>query len=459
MKLAGFFRDQSGQSAVFGALGVLVVVAFVGLAADVGSLRYDEHKLQVAAESAALAAALEVTPCNGTNACSAMRTAAQSALNENGLTGSTVIANCASITTPGLTLMVNNPPCFRGATDPNAGKTGYVEAVVSQTEQTYFARVVGYNNVPLMARAEAQQTSNPNCIYALDQTGGNAITVDLLSSLNATCGGVDESSAPNAFSCNLLAGVHVTSLKIAGGVEQFLCNARPTPHTGVAIPSPADPLAYLPKPAVTACGSSTSPPYYGSASQVVVVLGNATLYPDHAYCGGIVVGPLANVTFMPGTYVIRSAGGGLFGPKGGLQIDLLSSVSGTGVTFYNYGPIGGVNFVASSVTLGQMSLTAPTSGTYAGILFFQDPGNTSPDVIIANSSWNTTLTGAYYFPSSTVTCVASLPSKYSILVAKDITFAVLSFPLGTLNTTTFGNDYSSLANGSPLAGSSAVLVQ
>ena len=456
MRAYRFIKDDSGQSAIFGAIGAVFVVAVVGLAVDVGNLGYGEHKLQAAAESAALAAALEVTSCNGSNACSAMQTAAQSSLNENGVTGSTIATNCATPTSSTLTLMVNNPPCFTGASDPNYGKTGTVEVVLSTTVQTYFARVIGFNNVPLIARAEAAKTNNPNCIYALDQTGGNAITVDALASLNATCGVIDESKASNAFSCNLLAAVHATKLKITGGLETFLCNATPYPTTGATTPSPADPLAWLPTPTVSSCGSSYSSPYHGANGPLLIV-GTATLYPDAAYCGGIVILPTANVTFMPGTYVIRS--GGLLGLQGGLSIDLASSVSGSGVTFYNYGPIGGVNFVAASLTLGKVTLTAPTTGTYTGILFFQDSGNTTPDVIAATSSWNTTLEGAYYFPSSTVTCAVTGPANYNILVAKDIIFAALSFPAGTLSNTSFSSNYSSLVNGSPLSGSGVALVQ
>ncbi len=456
MAIKKFFKDESGQSVVMGTLGMLVVIAVLGLAVDVGSIRYDQHKLQSAAEAVALAGALEVTPCNGTNDCSAMVAAGKSAIAENGLTTASVVTNCSTGGSTGLTLMINNPPCLRGASDPNSGKVGFVETAVSETEQTYFAKLVGYNNIPLLARAEAARTGNPNCIYALDPTGPNAITVDALASLNATCGVVDESSSPYAFSCNLLAAVHVTSLRITGGSEKFLCGTRPQPQTYVPVPVPADPLAYLPKPAVTSCGTSTNSPYYGSPGPLLIV-GKVTLYPDQAYCGGIVLLPTANVTFMPGTYVIRS--GGLLGQQGGLSIDIASTVYGNGVTFYNYGPIGGVNFVASTITLGGVSLTAPTSGTYAGVLFFQDPGNTTPDVIVANSSWNTTLVGAYYFPTALVTCAATLPAKYSVLIAKDIIFAALSFPVGTNSTTTFGNDYSTLATGSPLQGSGSVLVQ
>jgi Flp pilus assembly protein TadG len=456
MKIPSLRTSENGQTTVFAALTLVVLIAFVGIAVDTGSLWYSQHRLQVVAEATALAGALEIQTCLGVSNCAAMQTAAISALTENGMSASTIFTNCASGTGSGVTLTINNPPCLKAAADPNAGNLKFVESVVSTRAPTYFMRILGFNSFPISARAEAIRTGNPNCIYALDRVNGNAITVDALTVLSSTCGVIDESNASNAFSCNLLAAVNVRNLRITGGLQSFLCNSHPAPSTYSPVPNPADPLAWLPKPTVTSCGTSLSSPYNGSPNPLLIV-GSATLYPTQAYCGGIVLLPTANVTFMPGTYVIRS--GGLLGLQGGLSIDLGSQTNGSGVTFYNYGPIGGVNFAASSLTLGRVNLTAPTSGTYAGVLFFQDPSNSTPAVIIANSSWNTTLEGAFYFPGASVTSAATGAAHYNILVAKTIAFTLLSFPLGSLNSSTFANDYSSLANGSPLAGGGAALVQ
>ena len=452
----GLVPSEHGQTTVLAALSLLVIIAFVGLAIDGGSLWYSQHELHVAAEAAALAGALEVTPCLGVADCGAMQTAARTAVTENGIVVNALLANCAKGAESTTSITVNNPPCAQGPADPNYGKSQYVETLVSAQAQTYFMRLLGINSVPISARAEATRTSNPNCIYALDPSSGGAIAVAALASLNASCGVINESNSPSAFACDVLAGVHVTRLRITGGMQSFLCNASPSPTTYSPMPIPADPLAWLQKPAVPNCGNSLSSPYNGSPGPLLIA-GSATLYPTAAYCGGIVLLPSANVTFMPGTYVIRS--GGILGLQGGVSIDLGSRVTGSGVTFYNYGPIGGINFVASSVQLGQVSLIAPVSGTYAGVLFFQDPSNSTPDVILANSSWNTTLEGAFYFPNAPVTCALSGAGRYNILIAKDIAFALLSFPMGSLNNSTFINNYSSLLNGSPLAGGGAALVQ
>ena len=448
--------DDSGQVILLAAVGLAVITSFIGLAIDVGHIRYVKRNLQTAADGAALAAALEIQPCYGVPNCPAMQTAAQTAASENGATGSVLVTNCGPTGSTGTTLIVDNPPCMM-ATDPNTGKNNYVEVLVSQVVTTYFARLAGYNNVPVQARAEAARAGGASCIFALD-TGNSAITVLPLAIVNASCGIVDESSSSSALLCPLLSSLSATQINVTGGAVGGLlglplCAISPTPRTNVAVPNPADPLAYLPKPSVPACGTSTSSPYHGSSTPLSIA-GNATLYPDGAYCGGINILSTANVTFQPGTYVLKSSGG-----SGGLTIYLLSSVSGTGVTFYNLGPSGGINMIAPSVSLtGGVDLVAPTTGTYAGILFFQDAQDTASSNLVGSLSLNTVLEGTYYFPSAAVTFTLSGSSNYNIVVAKDIIFAPVTIGLTTL-ATGFNSSYSTLVNGSPVAGTGAVLVQ
>jgi Flp pilus assembly protein TadG len=352
MRLRSLWKDEGGSVLILTALGMTVIIGFVGLAIDIGSLRYSQRHLQAATDAAAVAAALEIPACQGSYNCQALQTAAQTSLAENGFSGSTLSANCPGSIGMGLTLMVNNPPCYQGTSDPNTGKANYAEVVASENVQTYFAGMLGFLNVPISARAEAASTPNPDCIYALDPTGGNAITVDLLATVSSSCDIVDESNATNALSCNLIASVTAPEVEVVGGSEGLLCLPGSTPRTGIPVPSPADPLASVPKPAVLGCGTTISSPFHGS-SGALSILGNAVLYPDQSYCGGITILPTANVTFMPGVYVLRS--GGLLGLQGGLTISLLATVTGNGVTFYNYGPNGAISFVASSVNLGGVT--------------------------------------------------------------------------------------------------------
>ena len=455
MKLFTPNENEEGSTLVITVLGMVAILGFAGLAIDVGSLRSAERRLQSAADAAAVAGALQISSCSGTDNCGAIRDAVTSAMTENGASPTTVLTDCAGSTGSAVTVMVNNPPCVSGSADPNSGKSSFVEVVATSQEPTFFARILGFTQFPVSARAEAKRTANPVCVFALDRTGGNAITVDLLASVNSSCGITDESSAWNALSCNLIASVSAPQINVTGGTQGFLCLPGTTPRTGVAVPSPPDPLSKLPKPPIPPCGTSTASPFHGSSAPLVI-LGTATLYPDYAYCGGITIAAAGQVTFMPGTYVLKS--GGLLGLQGGLTISVLSNVTGNGVTFYNYGPIGGINFVGATATLGHVNLVAPTSGTYSCILFFQDPQNTSGANIIGSSDWNTYLQGVYYFPSANVLYAASFPVDYNILVAKDIEFLALSFGSTNLHST-FSNNYSSVPNGCPLTGGGSVLVQ
>ena len=451
-----FVRNQSGQTLIVAAVCMVVLIGFLGLAIDAGQLRYQKRQLQTAADAAALAGALELAYCGGTLNCTALQAASKNALTENGFTGSAALTNCAPGTSTTLEVTINNPPCAL-STDPNTGKGGYVEVVLSQPQPTFFAKVLGIDNIPLAARGEAGRTGGGTCMFALDPTGSNAILVDLFASITSTCGIMDESNSSSALGCYLFAAIQASQINVVGGISTFLCSMSPSPKTRVAVPNPADPLAFLPKPAVTACGTSTKSPYHGSSS-AVSISGTATLYPDASYCGGITILPGAVVTFQPGTYVLTSTNKGVNTGPGGLTIDLGTTVNGTGVTFYNYGPSGGITTNFSSFSFGGVNLVAPTSGTYGGILFFQDPQNTAQATILGSPDWNTVLEGTYYFPRAKVVFAFSGPVHYNILVAYDIQFSFFTFG-STSTQSSFASDYSSLANGSPVAGSSAAVVQ
>ncbi len=452
-----FWRDKAGTATLIAAFGMVAIMGMLALAIDVGQLRYQQRNLQRAADAAALASVLELSFCSGSTTCSNMQNAAWSALSENGLTPTAMAVNCGSAPSTGLALIVNNPPCSQGSQDPKYMKGGTVEVVLTQAQATTFARTFGFNTVPVSVRAEATSTGGPYCIYALDPTGGGALTVQAGASVISPCGIMVESSSNTALSCSALGLIGVTQIEVVGGVQNFLCAIAPTPLSNVNVPNPADPLSALPAPTAPACGTTTTSPFHGAPANVNIT-GTALLYSDAAYCGGITIKSGATVTFAPGTYVLTSTNGGANRGPGGLAVDLGTNVTGTGVTFYNYGPSGGITFTAPSLSLAGVRFTAPTMGIYSGILFFQPANNTSPATLVGSAAYNTVLEGSYYFPKATVSFAFDGPVNYNILVAYRIVFQSLSFGF-TAVTSLFSNNYTSLANGSPLAGVGAVLTQ
>lgn len=461
MKAHGVISDESGSMLTVTGLCMLLLLAILGFGIDFGHFLFVKRSLQNAADAAALAAALETRTCDGTT-CTAMESAAQNALNENGFTATNTLINCSGTAGTGLTLMVNDPPCALSS-DPNSGKTNYAEALLSEPVQTYFASLVGLRTVTVEARAEAARGVGGPCIYALDPTG-SAITIIAGVLVKSRCGVVDESASSGALTCVVGAFLYAPRISVSGGTQGLLCLATSTPQTYVPAPNPRDPLAYLPAPsnANASCGTSTSSPYYGSSSAVNIILGGNVTFNPGVYCGGIsMTAALAsNIKFNPGTYILRDGSGLLGITSGGLNLTLneLTTITGNGVTFYNEGPQGSISVVepltgGSLLSLSNISLSAPTSGTYSGILFFQEHGVSTTGVFVANLLSNSKLEGAIYLPDGDVSYgVNAASSAYNILVAKDINLNVNVL-------SAFGNDYSGLAGGSPLEGNNVMLVE
>ena len=94
--------SEDGTTLVIAAFGMLVIMGFAGLAIDIGILRFARRHLQAVADASAIAAALEISACEGANNCAALQAAAQSAFTENGLTGSILQSNCNRTNGPGL---------------------------------------------------------------------------------------------------------------------------------------------------------------------------------------------------------------------------------------------------------------------------------------------------------------------------------------------------------------------
>lgn len=467
--------DESGQMFVLTALSMTVIIAFLGFAIDVGHFRYVKRNLQSAADAAALAAAAEIRICGGQATCSAMVTAAQDAMTENGYTGVTVLQDCSGAAGSGVTLVVNNPACSVSG-DPNAGSLNYAEAVVSEPVPTYFARIVGYNSATVSARAEAGRISGP-CIYALGGPPGGPYTdapaISLVAGVlvHSNCSIIDESTSNDALECTIGIGVTAPKIDVSGqqsgllGLPISLCGLGTTPaSTGVPAPTPHDPLAYLPAPPHANDNCPTSPnsgnTFNGSANQVNILLGGTYTFNPGIYCGGISITAAlgANITFNPGVYILRQTSTGLLGTgllsNGGLDITVsaLSTITGQGVTFYNEG--GSTNItVPATLGLSTFDISAPTSGEYDGILYMQPSTNTSAANFTVSAAQGSIFNGAIYAPDATVNYgVTALSSSYNILVARDINFLAAAI-------STFGNNYAALQSGSPLNGNMVNLVQ
>ncbi len=399
---------QSGQVLVLVTLAIVAVLACIALSGDVGFLEYQKNIMQTAADTAALAGAMEL---NYGDSVAAGRTDAAS----NGFTNGT----------NNVVVAINIPP----TSGPNSSNANYVEAIITQPDPTYFLRAMNVTTATVSARAVASLGNGPNCIYVMDPSASSALNLNGNINIQSNCGILVDSSSSSGFAVNGNVTVTAPTMGVVGGYSSNgNVTFSPTPKTGVIAAS--DPLAYVPEPTVGACyktnfllngnSGTSSAPYQLSPG---------------VYCGGITVNGNSYLKFNSGTYILAG---------GGMLINGNSVMTGVGVTFYNTTGTGGYGAITLNGN-SQANFSAPTSGALAGILFFQDRSISSSaagSTINGNSS--STFDGAIYFATTQLTYNGnSSSSGYTILVADKLLIN---------GNDTMGNNYSSLADGSPIKG-------
>jgi hypothetical protein len=196
-------------------------------------------------------------------------------------------------------------------------------------------------------------------IFALNSTASGALTLSGNATISIPGAVVVDSSSSTALLASGNGRISASIIDVAGGFQKGgNASFSPTPTTGASLP---DPLAGLIGPSTTGMASSGA----------VILSGNAQRTIAPGIYSQIAVSGNAELTLSGGTYLIAG---------GGLTVTGNASIAGSGVTIYNAGsnyPNSGGSF--GGITLsgnGTFSLSAPATGTYAGILIFQSRQNT-----------------------------------------------------------------------------------
>ncbi len=250
------------------------------------------------------------------------------------------------------------------------------------------------------------------CILALNTSVANAISVQGTADINTKgCGIWDNSSSGTALYMNGTAKITAPSIKVVGSYSApggAFGNASPA--TGAA--KFADPLAtqYATDYAATFSSASNQ---YNAKSAMTFYNGSVNPMSPGLYTGGITVSNGATLNLAPGVYYIKD---GAFTIKNG------STVNGTGVTIVLVGTGSYLDVQAQ----GNLNITAPSSGRFAGIALAQDPGvtfkNNQKNSVIGGGSLS--INGAVYFPTkdfyvtgngTTVSNLATTNSQFAII--------------------------------------------
>ncbi|PAY08866.1 hypothetical protein CK489_10415 [Bradyrhizobium sp. UFLA03-84] len=354
--LKRFARDRSGSYAIIIALLMPVLVGTAGLGTEVAWWFYKHKNMMSAADSAAVSAATA-----GTNLVT----------EANAVTTFYGYANGIG----NVTVTVNQPPTSGSfASSPQA-----VEVIISQPQARLLSALFGSGAVPVTARAVALGNVGTGCVLALDPTANPAATVKGNTQLNLiNCNLYDDSNGSSALNVSGTATISAAMVGVVGGVSGT-SSITATNGIRTGIRAIADPYANVTPTMPTWCDYSNK----------FNVKGTTTLSPG-SYCGDISVAAGATLTFNPGVYYFNGAN---------LSVAGNATITGTGVTLVFTGSSGNWG----SATIGSnanVSLTAPTSGTTAGIAIYGDRR------MPVGSSFNLTgggtqnLQGAIYLPKA-----------------------------------------------------------
>jgi Flp pilus assembly protein TadG len=359
------WRDERGQTLVLVALTMSALLGFLALAIDVGLLYRAKRNLQIAADAAATAGALDYLYNGSVSSASSAARAAAAANGVNDGSGGTVVT-------------VHMPP----ASGPEAGAAGFIEVIVSAPSPVTFMSVITRNStVTVAARAVGGATSaSDSCVYIGNPSGSDVFHLQGSTTITATgCGIYINSSNSRAVQVTGNSS-HITAdyFNIYGGYSGH--QTQPTAMTPHSAPL-SNPM-----------GNITGPTPPGGCPSTNA---STTLSGSYTAPGGLVCFTKA-VTLADGA----TLGAGLYVFENGVTIPTGATVTVNGGTLDLYG-VGSSAGTLTQASNSVLNITAPTSGAYNAIAILQPLVNTTPLQVQFGSS-NQTLDGVIYAPGAKV---------------------------------------------------------
>jgi len=351
------WRNERGNAAILFALATPVLLGGAGLAVET-SFDYLSHShLQSAADAAAYAAAIE--SMGGSDAATIRAAAAQQA-GANGWASS------------GGALTVNNPP----TSGPNAGAANAVEVTLTATTPRFFTAFFTPQPLRIGVRSVAiTQTAANACILALNKTASQAVNFQGNTTVNLNgCDVVSDSVATDGINVWGSSIMSADCAMSSGGVAN---------HGGMTLSGCSSPITQAPRVADPFINLPTPTPGQHQNIPNGNPHGVQQLQPG-SYTSGMTL--QGSVNLQAGVYYVSG---------GGFNIGSNAVVTGSDVTIYL---AAGANVTMNGSA--TVTLSAPSSGTYSGILFFGARNGTGINKF--NGTPTSQMTGDIYFPSQEV---------------------------------------------------------
>ena len=377
---------RRGAVAVVMAICLIPLIGVLAFVLDGGLLMAQRRRSQTVADASAHAAATYLYKNYGTDAgldpSGKARALALTIASANGYLNDGT----------GTVITVNIPP----TSGTFGGQAGCAEVIAQFNQPRMFSGIWGSGTIPVVGRASARGSLAPvsqASLILLDPSAAGALSVAGSGHVIAATGIQVNSTNVAAVNANNAGYATASTISIGGNYTTsssgYLSGTIQTAASAVS-----DPLSTLAAPSTSGLTTQGSVPTYGTF----------TINPG-VYNGGITFGGGSNVTMNPGIYYMKA---GSFTVANGVTLN------GTGVMVYVDNGGGSFSFQGG----GVINMTAPTSGTYAGVVMYQDRAS-SKAISIANGS-TTNITGTFYAAGAAMNFAggASASSFGSQIIAK-----------------------------------------
>jgi len=405
--LKKLWRDRRGNALIVAGASLPLIIGSAGLATDTIQWVLWKRELQRLADSSALAGAYAIKAGNAVGTCSNLTTPAYTDPVAYDIKTNNVITSDSN-----LTCDVHNSP-LSGAyvADPDA-----VQVDLSMHRNLSFSGM--FMSAAPTIRASATATIVPSGTYCVISLESGAVTgLDATGSTNVNlgCGMITNSTSLSAAVATGSSSVTASPIAAVGGIPssthwgsgtvlQPFTVAQDDPFAGINPPTPASCNGN-----VTISPSETRTDTNGSTATTA----DDALEPG-CYSSLNLKG---TVTLKPGVYYMDA---------GDFSVNSGAVVNCSGCTIFLS------NRDASSSNIGSISLngnatinmTAPDTGAYKGILFYQDRRAASDNNVTINGDSSSKFQGAFYFPKADLTFNgnAGLNTNCMQIVAKDVKF-------------------------------------
>lgn len=364
-----FFADRCGTIAVMMSITLPIFIGLLGLGVDVPNWYLAKRKAQTAVDAGAISGAYALFYTD--SAYEARSAATDGAERNEFVAGSEAI------------LTINIPPL----SGPYAGDPTAIEVIATQKQTLFFASILMDDEVNVIARAVASAVNigGEVCILGLDKEADGTLEFTGNDVTNVGCGVSSNSNSDSSFLVWGSGELHATPVRAVGDIK--VGNAADL-YSGAPLRSFALPV---------------KDPYgtKGLDLQVTGMPGPCEDYDHNAqtlilqpgrYCDGLKLSN-ADVTFEAGTYYLEDD----------FDVSGTSTLTGEEITFVLTGS--GKDYATVKFAGGTVAdLSAPTSGPYEGVLFFQDPNAPSFKGNTMITNWflggsDMVFSGALYFPN------------------------------------------------------------